>query len=70
MHIQKATLCMKSIKQTKIYKEKKETKKKINYKRGGNTGTKGENHKPSSPQEEPLRLQECNSQGQIFLQEV
>ena len=40
MHIQKATLCMKSIKQTKIYKEKKETKKKINYKRGGNKGTK------------------------------
>ena len=51
-------------------KERNKEEKKINYKRGENKGTKGENHKPSSPREEPLRLQECNSQGQIFLQEV
>ena len=34
MYIQKANLCMKSTKQTKIYKEKKEIKKKVNYNRG------------------------------------
>ena len=50
MYIQKATLCMKNIKQTKIYKEKKETKKKrkkiiiiIIAKEERNKGMKGEN---------------------------
>ena len=33
MYIQKATLCMKSTKQTKIYKEKKEIKKKRKQRR-------------------------------------
>ena len=48
-HIQKASLCRKSTRQTKNYKEKKKkqkkkTKKKINYKRGENKGTKRESH--------------------------
>ena len=42
--MQKASLCMKSTKQTKIYEEKKENKEFIDYKRGENKGKKGENH--------------------------
>ena len=51
MYIQKATLCMKSTKQTKNFKERnkleKKTIKKINYKIGENKGTKGKNQSPS-----------------------
>ena len=43
MYIQEATLCMKSIKQTKKNREKK-TKQKTNYKGEESLGKKEENH--------------------------
>ena len=42
IYIEKATLCKRSTKQSNITRKNEErTKKKINYKRGENKGTKG-----------------------------
>ena len=71
MYIQKATLCMKSTKQTKNFKERnkleKKTIKKINYKIGENKGTKGKNQSPSP---RPVKQRSSKESKQLIFETI